>query len=256
MVEQNRVVFTVEERDRARDRVLELARADPRVVAGALMGSLAHGGGDRWSDLDLSFGVDDGTSATEVLNDLTAALERELDAVTLFDLPRFSTIYRVFLLPGCLQLDLSVTPASEFGARGPRFRLLFGSAAEHPTTPPPAADYLLGFAAHHAVRARICVARGRVWEAEYWVSAVRDYALALACRRRGLPTDYGRGYDELPLDVLARAAESVPRSLEAAELLRARDRATELLLAEADEARALAERLEPRLRDLASDRPA
>ena len=50
-------MFTVEERDRARDRILAIARADRRIVAGAAIGSAAHGPGDRWSDLDLGFGV-------------------------------------------------------------------------------------------------------------------------------------------------------------------------------------------------------
>jgi hypothetical protein len=45
-------VFSVEDRQRVHDRVLELAAADDRVVAGAVVGSLADGG-DRWSDLDL-----------------------------------------------------------------------------------------------------------------------------------------------------------------------------------------------------------
>jgi len=50
-------VFTVPERDRVRDHVLRLAGSDSRVVAGAVVGSLAHGEGDRWSDLDrLLFG--------------------------------------------------------------------------------------------------------------------------------------------------------------------------------------------------------
>jgi hypothetical protein len=61
-------VFTVQERDRVRDQVLELARNDSRVVAGAEVGSLALGGGDRWSDLDLTFGVTDGSALTEVLD--------------------------------------------------------------------------------------------------------------------------------------------------------------------------------------------
>ena len=53
-------MFTVEERERAQERILELAQADPRIVAGAAVGSLATGGGDRWSDLDLTFGVAEG----------------------------------------------------------------------------------------------------------------------------------------------------------------------------------------------------
>jgi hypothetical protein len=40
-----------------------------------------------------------------------------------------ATIYRVFLLPGCLQLDLSFTREREFGAAAPTFQLRFGRAA-------------------------------------------------------------------------------------------------------------------------------
>ena len=46
---------------------------------------------------------------------------------------------------------------------------------------------------HHAVRARFCIERGRWWQAEYWISGVRDQALALACHRRGLAVAHGRG---------------------------------------------------------------
>jgi len=40
-------VFTVAERDAARSRLLELAAGDARVVAGAVVGSLAVPDGDR-----------------------------------------------------------------------------------------------------------------------------------------------------------------------------------------------------------------
>jgi hypothetical protein len=40
-------VFTVDERNRIRDRILELANSDERIVAGAVVGSLATGEGDR-----------------------------------------------------------------------------------------------------------------------------------------------------------------------------------------------------------------
>ena len=80
-------MFSVEERDRVRDGILEIARADTRIVAGAVIGSLAAGTGDRWSDLDLGFGLADGVSPADVLADWTPQLEREHDAVHLFDLP-------------------------------------------------------------------------------------------------------------------------------------------------------------------------
>ena len=50
-------MFTVEDRDRLRDWVVGMASSDRRVVAGAVLGSLAHDEGDRWSDLDLTFAV-------------------------------------------------------------------------------------------------------------------------------------------------------------------------------------------------------
>ena len=60
-------VFTVEERNRIRDRILEMAKSDERVVAGAVVGSLATGEGDRWSDLDLTFGVSPRTKSSTCL---------------------------------------------------------------------------------------------------------------------------------------------------------------------------------------------
>ena len=154
-------MFSVEIRNRIRDRVLQLAAADTRVVAGAIVGSLAHDGGDRWSDLDLTFAVADTVPVRDVLADWTRTIVDELDAAHLFDLPSGATIYRVFLLPGCLQLDLSFSPAAAFGASGPKFQLLFGSAVEKPHAQSPSAHELFGYAVHHALRARFCIERGR-----------------------------------------------------------------------------------------------
>jgi hypothetical protein len=241
-------VFSVEERDRVRDYVLGLAASDRRVVAGAAVGALAAGGGDRWSDLDLTFGVAEGEPVADVLEDWTQELASELDAVHLFDLPVESTIYRVFLLPGCLQVDLSFTPAREFGARGPRFALLFGSAVERAHVPPPSAHHLFGMGVHHAVRARFCIERGRLWQAEYWISAARDYALTLACLRRGLDTSYGRGFDQLPEQVLDEFTESLVCRVDRDDLLRALGHAVAALLRESDQVRGVATKVEPDLR--------
>jgi hypothetical protein len=243
-------VFTVEERDRVRDRVLELASADPRVVAGAAVGALAEGGGDRWSDLDLTFGVAEGVGVGEVLADWSAELVRELDAVHLFDLPRDSSIYRVFLLPGCLQLDLSFTPAPEFGARGPKFRLLFGSAVDSAHFPQPSPRDLFGLGVHHAVRAWFCIERGRLWQAEYWISELRDYALSLACLSRGLAAVEGRGLDRLPPEVLVSFDDALVRSVERDELLRALGKAVDGLLRESAGVGDLAAKMETQLREL------
>jgi hypothetical protein len=245
-----RRMFTIEERNEVREHVLAQAAADPRVVAGAEVGSLALSDGDRWSDLDLTFAVADGTAIEEVLADWTHALTDELGAAHLFDLPSGPAIYRVFLLPGLLQLDVSFSPASEFRPRGPKFRLLFGDADEAAVPSPPAAEQVFGVAAHHAVRARFCIERGRYWQAERWIAEVREQALTLACLRLGLPWSYARGLDDLPPEVLSRAEPALARSLEPTELLRALEAAVDCLLREAAGAGDVAARLEDDLRGL------
>ena len=214
-------MFTVEDRRSAHERVLALAESDPRVVAGAVVGSLALADGDPWSDLDLTFALADGVAVGEVLEDWTHVVEAELGGIRLFDLPSGPSIYRVFLLPGCLQFDLSFTPAGEFGATSPRFRLLFGSAVERQPLPQPDGDELFGYAVHHALRARFSIERRRWWLAEYWTTSVRTYALSLACVDRGLSAHYCRGFDDLPADVLERFDGALVRSLDRSELLRA-----------------------------------
>jgi hypothetical protein len=217
-------VFTVEQRDALRAHVLRLAEHDPRIVAGAAVGSLALGGGDRFSDLDLTFAVADHVPLAEVLADWTARLGEEQAAVHLVDLARGPTIYRVFLLPDGLQLDLSLTPAARFVPAGPRFRLLFGATAEGEpagAATSPGAEDLLGWGVIYGLHARACIERGRIWQAEHAIGAVRDHALSLACLRRGLPAIQARGYDDLPAGTLARFAGSHVGSLEPDPLRRA-----------------------------------
>ena len=214
-------MFTAADRERLRGRVLEMAGQDPRVVAGAVVGSLAFSEGDRWSDLDLTLAVADKASTADVLSDWTKKIVSELDATHLFDLPAGASIYRVFLLPGCLQFDLSFTPTAQFGASGPKFKLLFGEAVGKPHYQPAPPNEQLGYAVHHMVRARICIERGRFWQAEYWISAARDYALSLACRQRGLPSSYGRGFDDLPPEVRQSFLGALPVSFEPGDLMNA-----------------------------------
>jgi len=242
-------MYTPDDRERVHQRVLAWAESEARVVAGAVVGSLAQRTGDRWSDLDLTFAVEDGVPIGDVLDQWSDRLADEFEAVRLFDLPSGGAIYRVLLLRGCLQFDLSFSPAAQFGAIGPNFRLLFGKTIEKPIVGPPSARDLFGYAVHHAVRARVCIERTRYWQAEYWISGVRDNALSLACQRLGLPPHYGRGFDDLPADVRHTFADALVRSPDRVELLRALGAAVEGLLRESSEAGDLAAQVEPRLRD-------
>ncbi|HEY7400549.1 MAG TPA: nucleotidyltransferase domain-containing protein [Actinomycetota bacterium] len=218
-------MFTVEQRDALRERVLALGRDDDRVVAGAIVGSLAVDAGDRFSDLDLTFGIADSIPVSEVLDDWSTRLVDELDAVHLVDLQREPTTYRVFLLPDALQLDLSMTPETEFRPAGPRFRLLFGTTApgeSRATTKagglfiatPSSPEEVFGWGVIYALHARACIERGRVWQAEHYVGAVRDHALALACLREGVIAVQARGYDDLSADTRDRFRDTHVGALE------------------------------------------
>ncbi len=91
-----------------------------------------------------------------------------------------------------------------------------------------------------------------MWQAQYWISEVRDKALLLACRHRGLALTDGRGYDELPEKVLNQFEDTLLQSVDRDELLRALGKAVDVLLREAEEARELAGKVEVELRQLAS----
>jgi hypothetical protein len=131
--------------------------------------------------------------------------------------------------------------------------LLFGSAVTTTHAPLPSTEELFGLAVHHAVRARVCIERGRWWQAEYWISGVRDQALGLACRRRGLDGRHGRGFDQLPAEALDDLSDALVRSLDREELLRALSSAVAGLLRESTEVRAAAAKVEAQLRELSSE---
>ena len=243
-------MFTPQEREHVRERVFELARADPRISGGALTGSTAVGAGDDWSDVDTSFGVATGAEPEAVLRDWTAELEDDPGVAHWWDLRHGPTIYRVLLMPGGLELNIAVTPAAEFGARGPKFRLLFGESAEVPQTPPAVLEELIGYGWLHVLNGRNALGRGKLWQAAHVINALRDQTLALACERFGEPSVYARGVDALPPEVLAPHEAALVTSIDEAELRRALAAATELFLGEvAAVAPAVAERLRGPLRE-------
>jgi hypothetical protein len=152
-----------------------------------------------------------------------------------------------------LQVDLAFWPAAEFGTIAPTFRLLFGTANERPTALAPDAAELIGMGWLYALHARSSIARGRVWQAEYMISGVRDHVLALACLRHDVLAVQGRGMDSLPLEITAVLTGALVCSLDIAELRRAFGVISEALLVEIEWVDAgLANRLAAPVRELAS----
>ncbi len=236
-----------------RARLFALAEEDPTVVGAAISGSYVAGGGDEWSDVDLAFAI---------RGELAPALERwnevlygEFGAIHHWDLPWGRSVYRVFLLPDWLEVDVAFTSESEFGPRGPNWRTVFGETVELEPNAPVPHDDLVGLAWHHVLHARACIERGKPWQAEWLISGIRDHILALACLRLGHTTRYAKGADLLPPKITAPLEATLVRSLDEAELRRALAAGAEALAAELERTDpALAAKLRPMLVELASAR--
>ncbi len=233
-----------------RSRLLGWARADKLITGAAITGSGAFESEDEWSDIDLVFGIE-GAEPMTVLSDWTGRLQREFDAFDLFDLRSGATIYRVFLLPIGLEVDLAVAPAAEFGPLGPHFRTVFGESVDRPRQPGSSPSHLVGLACHHALHARACIERGKVWQAEHVLHNLRDHIAALACSRLGLESFFGRELDRLPAEVTVPLTGALAKSVDASELRRALSAAVQCLLVEIrDVEPGLAVKLEPVLREV------
>ncbi len=225
-------VFTPADRGRLRKSLVSSARSDPRITGIALTGSGALGEEDRWSDIDLAFGVATIADFGQVVEDWSRLMYGSHGAVHHMDMAVGTTTYRVFFLASTLQVDLAFWPAAELGATGPAFKLLAGAANERPAPPAPGASQLIGWAWLYALHARSSIQRGRPWQAEYMISGLRDQVLALACLRHGLPTGQARGIDRLPSGVAAALVGALVTALDAAELKRAFRVAIDALIAE------------------------
>lgn len=223
-------LFTEQDREQLRAELVTLAQQDRRIAGAAHIGSAAAGLLDRWSDIDLALCVAPNTNAQQLIADWTSRFYG--GAATHHDLRHGGALFRVFLLKNTLQVDLSFWPADEFAPLGPAFKLIFGQANAGGSVPPPSAKELIGMAWLYALHARSSIARGRVWQAEYMLSGMRDHVLALACLRNDLSAYQGRGLDDLPPQVKEPIADCLVRSLEPQELTRAFITTVKALLAE------------------------
>ena len=246
-------MFNEADRRRISEALIATAYADKRITGVALTGSASKGSEDRWSDIDLSFGIVEGADIDEVIGDWSGEMYENYGAVHHLDVPVGNSIYRVFLLPSTLQVDLAFCPQSEFRASGPAFRLLHGVAEKPIEHSLPTCQELAGLAWLHALHARSSIERGRIWQAEFMISGIRNQVLMLMCLPYGVTPYQGRGLDLLPSDSTEGLLNSFAQTLDVAELRRAFMSVTESLLAEIEIFDfALASRLNEPLRELSS----
>lgn len=215
-------MFTAADRNLVMQRLLDLARADPAIAGAAITGrsqraAVTAGPTSTWRS---------GSAG--------------------------QTTSRVFLLPGWLEADIAFMPAADFGPGGPAWRTVFGTSLPLPRPGLSDIGELAGRAWHHVLHARACIARDRFWQAEYWISGLRDLVLALACARLGYPVSYGKGAHLLPAELTEPLQAALVASLDPAELRRTLAAAATALGEELNRADPqLASRLLPLLGELA-----
>jgi hypothetical protein len=214
-------LFTSEERQDIRGALLHAAATDHRITGGAITGSAAANGEDRWSDIDLAFGVRNASDMPNVVSDWTRLMYERFFALHHLDVVSGPWIYRVFVLPNSLQVDLAFVPAEDFRPLAPSFQLVFGNAAESRHRPQRGAAEVIGYGWLYALHARGSIARRKLWQAEYMISGLRDTVLALACLRHNVPAGEGRGIHLLPDTVVAPLEGALVRHLSTDELVRA-----------------------------------
>ena len=228
-------MFSQEERRDLRECLVAAAQLDERIRAAAVVGSGAEHREDEWSDIDLAFRLAAGLEPADVGDAWTERMYEDHGAVDHLDVWSERTLFRVFLLPSSMQVDLSFWPWETFAASGASFRLLFGEANEPRPPSSPTPESLIGMGWLYALHARASIARGRNLQALYMVNNVRDHVVSLACLRHGLPVHQGRGVDDLPPDVMETIAETLVRGLRRSDLSTAFANAIGALIDEAEQ---------------------
>jgi hypothetical protein len=214
-------MFTPQERENIRNRIIEKARRDSRISGGAITGSLVMGKEDRWSDIDLAFGVVEKKLVEFTVSDFSQFMYDNYDCYHHLDVLSGEWIYRVFFLKNTLQVDIAFVQEEIFGARAPSFELVFGKSVAPFYNKPRSAEVLAGWAWLYALHVRSSFARKKFWQTEYFVSGMRDFVFSMMCLRYDLPTSDGRGIDSLPGELTGPLEAGLIRSLEPDEMCRA-----------------------------------
>lgn len=167
-------------RERARDRIIDEVKADKNILSAASIGSYARNEVDRWSDIDLTFGIDSATSSADAIEQYKKFIKEEFQGEFLFKISLKPIDYIVFLLPGCLQIDLSFSPQNHFGPLSEHFELLFGTHGAKPEVEPPSEiKEKFGLIVHHLLRSYVSLKRKQIPKAVDWLSKAQKYAMSI-----------------------------------------------------------------------------
>lgn len=175
-------MFTPEERARLRSELLTRVSADGRISGAAITGSGAAEREDRWSDIDLTFGVGEGAEMPDVLSDWTTHMYARHGAVHHVDMKAGAWIYRVFLLASTLQVDLGVRARRGIPGAGGNFppRLREGRRA--------AAVSAATAGRYHRHGLAVCAACAELYRpAETLAGRIHDQRSSRPCAHASLP---------------------------------------------------------------------
>jgi hypothetical protein len=145
---------------------------------------------------------------------------------------------------GCVLRDIVVP------CRVPAQERLAQRAQQPDPYPATDRDQLVGLLWHHALHTRVCLDRRRWWQAEHWISAMRDHVITMACARLSLPAANAKGAHLLPDDLTAPLQATLVRELTEPELRRA---LTATITVVADEIARFDPALDARLRPMFAD---
>ena len=111
---------------------------------------------------------------------------------------------------------------------------------------------MAGYAVHHALHARTSIERDRRIQAAYWISELRNEALAIAMARAGVEPSQARGAHLLDEQLIADVEPTFVRSLDEDELRRALRESVTLLRRVTEGTGLLTQRVLTQLEALAS----
>lgn len=226
-------IFTEKDSNKMFERLIQMGLSDDRIIGGALVGSSANDTKDKWSDLDITFGLKKEIDPRFVLDEWISILNKEYTIVHYFDVHRSLGIYRVMLFPNGLEVDLSMVPEEEYGPKSSDFKLIFGRIGENKNNlKSHSVEELFGWGWHHILHANSAIHRKKFGQAEFWINNLRNYVFELQCIRFGLPAVHGRGIHLLPKHFNKAMQYTLIKSLSSSELKRSLHLTTKIFLSE------------------------